>query len=92
MDLRHDVLLVRQEAATGEVGSPLRYAARDALLQYRDVASRSFAAMVGQDSTLNAPIWQQIGSLAFALDKAIAEPLILSLVRQVVSASCCKMP
>jgi len=72
MDLRHDVLVVRQKAAAGEMGSPLRYAARNVVLQYRDVASRTFVAMVGQDARLNSPVWQQIGEGAFELDRAVS--------------------
>ncbi|TWU29052.1 hypothetical protein Poly41_67510 [Novipirellula artificiosorum] len=71
LDLRHEVLVLRQKAASGAFGSQLRYASRDVLRQYRDVASKTFARMVANDSTLNSPSWMQIGQIAYQIDKRV---------------------
>ncbi len=71
LDLRHKVLVLRQQAASGAFGSRLQYASRDVVRQYSDVASKTFAKMVGNDSTLNSPSWVQIGELAYQIDKTI---------------------
>jgi hypothetical protein len=72
LDLRHDVLVLRQQAAAGQLGNQLRRTSGDVIRQYRDVASQTFLKMVGQDATLNSPAWQQIGELAYQIDKAVA--------------------
>jgi ABC-type transporter Mla subunit MlaD len=71
LDLRHDVLVVRQKAAAGGFGTPLQYAARDVTRQYKDVASQTFVRIVGQDPTLNSPAWVRIGELAYSIQKTV---------------------
>jgi hypothetical protein len=71
LDLRHKVLVLRQQAASGAFGSRLRYASQDVVRQYSNVASKTFARMVGNDSTLNSPSWMQIGQLSYQIDKTI---------------------
>jgi hypothetical protein len=69
LDMRHQVLVLRQQAAAGQFGAVLSTSSREAVRQYKDVASRTFLVMVGQDPTLNSPIWSQIGELTYAIDK-----------------------
>jgi len=72
LDLRHDVLVLRQQAATGQAGSQLRRTSGDVIREYRDVASQTFLKMVGQDATLNSPAWQQIGELAYQIGRTLS--------------------
>lgn len=71
LDLRHEVLVLRQRAASGAYGSQLQYASRAVVRQYSEVASQTFAQMVGNDSTLNSPTWMQIGQMVYQIDKNI---------------------
>jgi hypothetical protein len=70
LDLRHAVLVLRQQAATGAFGSQLHYASREAVRLYA-AAGPAFLKMVGQQPALNSPVWAQIGELTYKIDKEI---------------------
>lgn len=70
LDLRHAVLVLRQQAATGAYGSRLQYASREAVRMYA-AAGPAFLKMVGQQPALNSPVWAQIGELTYKIDKDV---------------------
>jgi hypothetical protein len=62
MDLQNAVHVLRQAAASGSYGSQLTAASERTVEQYQET-SKLFAAVVGQDPTLNTPKFYQIGEL-----------------------------
>jgi len=70
LNLRNAVLVLRQQAATGAWGTQLQSASREAVRLYA-AASPTFLKLVGQDPSLNSPVWAQIGELAYKIDKEL---------------------
>jgi hypothetical protein len=73
LDLRNQILVLRQHAATGGGRMQLQNDSRDALRQYRDVASPTFLKLVGLDPSLNSPMWVQIGQSVFEIDRSVSD-------------------
>jgi hypothetical protein len=73
LDLRNQILVLRQHAATGGGRIQLQDDAREALRQYREVASPTFLKLVGLDPSLNSPLWAQIGQSVFEIDRSVSD-------------------
>lgn len=71
LDLKNQSLVLRQQAASGAYGGGLQSESREALRLYTDVASQTFARMVGRRPELNSPQWAQIGQQLRAVDRSI---------------------
>lgn len=69
-NLRNAVLVLRQQAAAGAWGTQLQSAAREAVRLYA-AAGPTFLKLVGQDPSLNSPVWAQIGELTFKIDREL---------------------
>ncbi len=70
LNLRNAILVLRQQAATGAWGTQLQSASREAVRQYA-AAGPTFLKLVGQDPSLNSPVWAQIGELTYKIDKEL---------------------
>jgi hypothetical protein len=70
-NLEHEVQVLRQTAAIGGYGSGLTYTVNRAMDQYRET-SQQFASAVARDTTLNTPLFYQIGELLQRTRNAVA--------------------
>ena len=70
LNLRNAVLVLRQQAAAGACGTQLQSASREAVRLYA-AAGPTFLKLVGQDPTLNSPVWAQIGELTYKIDREL---------------------
>ena len=68
-DLKHSTLGVRQTAASGAFGNTLTRSSAVLMTQYQRTA-RDFATLVARDSTLNSPLFYQVGELTQKLQNA----------------------
>ena len=68
-DLRHATLGLRQTAASGAFGNTLIRSSNALMVQYQRTA-RDFTTLVARDSTLNSPLFYQIGELSQKLQNA----------------------
>jgi hypothetical protein len=71
LNLRNAVLVLRQQAAAGAWGTQLQSASRESVRLYA-AAGPSFLKMVGQDPSLNSPVWAQIGELTYKIDRELS--------------------
>lgn len=69
LNMRNQLLALRQQASIGAYGAALQYPSRELVRQYREVASRSFVRMVSVDASLNSPTWAEIGQRAAEIDR-----------------------
>jgi hypothetical protein len=69
LNMRNQLLALRQQASIGAYGAALQYPSRELVRQYREVASRSFVRMVSVDASLNSPMWAEIGQRAAEIDR-----------------------